>query len=114
MSWKAEIEEIHYRRRLAEQCGGPDAVARHHADGKLTPVDAAKAKWWSAQVQNDVLDECVQLHGGIGLAKEMLVEKQGESYVLKANPAVRVDARSFKMASSRCPRWFHASRFSSA
>ena len=36
MSWKAEIEEIHYRRRLAEQCGGPDAVARHHADGKLT------------------------------------------------------------------------------
>ncbi len=36
MSWKAEIEEIHHRRRLAEQCGGPDAVARHHADGKLT------------------------------------------------------------------------------
>src|SRR3712207_4682427 len=29
---------------------------------------------------------------------EMLVEKKGESYVLKANPAVRVDARSFKMS----------------
>jgi acetyl-CoA carboxylase carboxyltransferase component len=36
MSWSAEIEEIHSRRRLAEQCGGTDAVARHHADGKLT------------------------------------------------------------------------------
>ncbi len=36
MSWNAEIEEIHRRRALAEQCGGPEAVARHHAAGKLT------------------------------------------------------------------------------
>jgi acetyl-CoA carboxylase carboxyltransferase component len=36
MSWSAEIEEIHRRRRLAEACGGPEAVARHHAEGKLT------------------------------------------------------------------------------
>ena len=37
-----------------------------HAAGELSAVDAAKAKWWSAQVQNDVLDACVQLHGGYG------------------------------------------------
>ena len=36
MSWSAEIEEIKRRRGLAEQCGGADAVARHHAAGKLT------------------------------------------------------------------------------
>jgi len=36
MSWDSEIEEIHQRRRLAEACGGADAVARHHGEGKLT------------------------------------------------------------------------------
>ena len=36
MNWSADIEEVHRRRRLAEGCGGPDAVARHHAEGKLT------------------------------------------------------------------------------
>jgi len=36
MSWKAEIELIHERRRLAENCGGTDAVKKHHAAGKLT------------------------------------------------------------------------------
>ena len=36
MSWSAEIEEIHRRRRLAEECGGAEAVARHRAQGKLT------------------------------------------------------------------------------
>ena len=30
-----------------------DCVAAH-AEGQLSAVDAAKAKWWSAQVQNDV------------------------------------------------------------
>jgi methylmalonyl-CoA decarboxylase subunit alpha len=36
MSWRTEIEELHQRRALAEACGGPAAVARHHAAGKLT------------------------------------------------------------------------------
>ena len=44
-----------------------------HSQGALTAVDAAKAKWWSAQVQNDVLDECVQLHGGYGYMNEYRV-----------------------------------------
>ncbi|KGN34778.1 acyl-CoA dehydrogenase [Knoellia sinensis KCTC 19936] len=42
-----------------------DCVAAH-ADGKLTAIDAAKAKWWAAEIQSKVLDECVQLHGGYG------------------------------------------------
>jgi leucyl-tRNA synthetase len=32
---------------------------------------------------------------------ESLVEKKGDAYVLRANPAVKVDARSFKMSKSR-------------
>ena len=41
-----------------------------HVDGQLTAVDAAKAKWWTAQVQSEVLDACVQLHGGYGYMTE--------------------------------------------
>ena len=48
-----------------------DAHARH----ELSPTDAAKAKWWSAQVQNDVLDDCVQLHGGYGFMNEFRVAR---------------------------------------
>ena len=46
-----------------------------HSKGELTPVDAAKAKWWSAQVQNDVLDACVQLYGGYGFMNEYRVAR---------------------------------------
>lgn len=52
-----------------------DDCVTAHVDGKLTPVDAAKAKWWAAQVQCDVLDECVQLHGGYGFMNEYRVAR---------------------------------------
>ncbi len=52
-----------------------DQCVREFAEGELTAVDAAKAKWWSAQVQNDVLDECVQLHGGYGYMNEYRVAR---------------------------------------
>jgi alkylation response protein AidB-like acyl-CoA dehydrogenase len=43
--------------------------------GTLTAVDAAKAKWWSAQAQNDILDACVQLWGGYGYMNEYRVAR---------------------------------------
>jgi alkylation response protein AidB-like acyl-CoA dehydrogenase len=46
-----------------------------HMNGELTPIDAAKAKWWSAQVQSEVLDHCVQLHGGYGYMNEYRVAR---------------------------------------
>ncbi|WP_122816014.1 acyl-CoA dehydrogenase family protein [Nocardioides pantholopis] len=46
-----------------------------HDAGELTAVDAAKAKWWSSQVQNEVLDHCVQLHGGYGFMNEYRVAR---------------------------------------
>jgi acetyl-CoA carboxylase carboxyltransferase component len=36
MVWDAEVQEIASRRQIASQLGGEDAVARHHAAGKLT------------------------------------------------------------------------------
>lgn len=47
-----------------------DDCVRRQVNDELGPVDAAKAKWWSAQVQNDVLDACVQLWGGYGYMNE--------------------------------------------
>jgi len=44
-----------------------------HTKKQLTAIDAAKAKWWSAQVQNEVLDACLQLHGGYGFMNEYRV-----------------------------------------
>jgi long-chain-acyl-CoA dehydrogenase len=47
-----------------------DSCIAAHVDGKLSPVDAAKAKFWSSDVQNRVIDACVQLHGGYGYMEE--------------------------------------------
>ena len=47
-----------------------DQCITAHVAGQLSAVDAAKAKWWTAQVQSEVLDACVQLHGGYGFMTE--------------------------------------------
>jgi long-chain-acyl-CoA dehydrogenase len=52
-----------------------DQAVVAHTKGELTPIDAAKAKWWSAEVQNDVLDHCVQLYGGYGYMNEYRVAR---------------------------------------
>lgn len=52
-----------------------DQCVLAHCAGELTAIDAAKAKWWTAQVQNDVLDHCVQLHGGYGFMNEYRVAR---------------------------------------
>ena len=36
MVWQREIDELNHRKHLAEQMGGEEEVARHHAEGKLT------------------------------------------------------------------------------
>ncbi|MCF6472789.1 acyl-CoA dehydrogenase [Nonomuraea sp. MG754425] len=58
-------------------------IARHYVDkcitalnaGRLTAVDAAKAKWWTTELQTKVVDRCVQLHGGYGYMMEYPVAK---------------------------------------
>ena len=43
--------------------------------GRLSVADAAKAKWWTTELQNKVADRCVQLHGGYGYMLEYPVAK---------------------------------------
>ena len=52
-----------------------DQCVLAHVRGELSAVDAAKAKWWTAQVQNEILDRCVQLYGGYGYMNEYRVAR---------------------------------------
>ncbi|RAR48252.1 acyl-CoA dehydrogenase [Paraburkholderia unamae] len=65
------------RFRLAE-CKTVATIARTFVDdcmqkvlrGELDPETAAMAKWWSTQRSCEVVDECLQLHGGYGYMME--------------------------------------------
>ncbi len=52
-----------------------DQCVVSHSKRELTPTDAAKAKWWTSQIQNEVLDHCVQIHGGYGFMNEYRVAR---------------------------------------
>ncbi|PSH68414.1 acyl-CoA dehydrogenase [Phyllobacterium brassicacearum] len=41
-----------------------------HVSGGLDPVTASMAKYWLSDLQNKVVDECLQLHGGYGYMNE--------------------------------------------
>ncbi|WP_298839086.1 acyl-CoA dehydrogenase family protein [uncultured Roseobacter sp.] len=68
------------RFKLAE-CKTKAAVSRafldecmvEHLRGELTVEKAAMAKYWLTDTQGEVLDECVQLHGGYGFMQEYAV-----------------------------------------
>ena len=70
----------HIRFKLAE-CATLTRVARVFVDdciqkllqGKLDTETASMAKYWVTDMQQQVLDECVQLHGGYGYMNEYLV-----------------------------------------
>jgi long-chain-acyl-CoA dehydrogenase len=49
-----------------------DCIARVSA-GALDSATAAMAKWWTTDMQQQVLDTCVQLHGGYGYMNEYVV-----------------------------------------
>ncbi|ASU82269.1 acyl-CoA dehydrogenase [Nocardiopsis gilva YIM 90087] len=50
------------------------AIALHNR-GELSIEDAAKAKWWTTELANKVMDRCLQLHGGYGYMMEYPVAK---------------------------------------
>ncbi|MFG2102337.1 acyl-CoA dehydrogenase family protein [Micromonospora echinaurantiaca] len=66
----AELDtEVTIARTFVNHC-----VAEFNA-GRLSVTDAAKAKWWTTELQNRVADRCVQLHGGYGYMLEYPVAK---------------------------------------
>jgi alkylation response protein AidB-like acyl-CoA dehydrogenase len=52
-----------------------DRCITEHVAGRLSAVDAAKAKWWASDVLKRVVDRCVQLHGGYGYMLEYPIAK---------------------------------------
>lgn len=52
-----------------------DRAMLAYADGQLTAVDAAKAKWWATDMQGRVIDRCLQLFGGYGYMMEYPVAR---------------------------------------
>lgn len=52
-----------------------DRCVREWNAGTLTPVDAAKAKAWATDLQHEVIDAGVQLHGGYGYMLEYPVAR---------------------------------------
>ena len=55
-----------------------DQSVRAYNEGKLTPTDAAKGKWYVSELQKRIVDRCLQLHGGYGYMREYAV---GKAYV---------------------------------
>lgn len=51
------------------------ALARH-MKRELTPVEASGAKLWHTELQGEVVDKCLQLHGGAGFMNEYPIAKQ--------------------------------------
>jgi alkylation response protein AidB-like acyl-CoA dehydrogenase len=66
----AELDtEVTIARTFINHC------VREFNAGRLTVTDAAKAKWWTTELQTKVADRCVQLHGGYGYMMEYPVAK---------------------------------------
>ncbi len=47
-----------------------DRCIELHCEGALTAEQAAAAKYWTTELQNRIVDRCVQLHGGYGYMRE--------------------------------------------
>ena len=58
---------------LTGAAGFPVSSARSVLTGSALTETAAMAKWWITDTQQQVLDGCVQLHGGYGYMNEYLV-----------------------------------------
>ena len=72
----------HIRFELAEMSTELD-IAEAYVDksvkafnaGELSPVDAAKGKWYLSELQRRLIDRCLQLHGGYGYMLEYPVAR---------------------------------------
>jgi acyl-CoA dehydrogenase len=68
---KFKLAELATKTRVA-RVFVDDCIGRIVA-GTLDTLTASMAKYWVSEVQQEVLDECVQLHGGYGYMNDYLV-----------------------------------------
>jgi alkylation response protein AidB-like acyl-CoA dehydrogenase len=52
-----------------------DRCVDDYNDGRLTDVSAAEAKYYTTEIQNRIIDRCLQLHGGYGYIEEYPVAR---------------------------------------
>jgi alkylation response protein AidB-like acyl-CoA dehydrogenase len=52
-----------------------DACVDAHVRGELSAIDAAKAKLKTSEIQNQIIDQCLQFHGGYGFMTENAVAR---------------------------------------
>jgi len=71
-----ELAEMETEIDIAEAYVDRSALA--YNAGVLTPVEAAKGKWYVSELQKRVIDRCLQLHGGYGYMTEYAV---GKAYI---------------------------------
>jgi long-chain-acyl-CoA dehydrogenase len=50
-----------------------DECIHEHLKGQLSVEKAAMAKYWLSDTQGEVLDICLQMHGGYGFMQEYAV-----------------------------------------
>ena len=107
MSWQAEADEIRRRRELAQACGGAQAVAKHHAQGKLTVREriAGVLDQGSFQEVGGLAGRAEYVHGelkkfepapyvtGIGTIDGRPVAIGGEDYTIRAGTGFGSDRR---------------------
>jgi alkylation response protein AidB-like acyl-CoA dehydrogenase len=83
----AELDtEVTIARTFVNHC-----VAEFNA-GRLSVTDAAKAKWWTTELQNRVAERCVQLPGGYGFMAEYPVA--GPGWTAGCRPSTAAPRRS--------------------
>ena len=51
-----------------------DYIARH-VRGELDAKTASMAKYWTSDLENKIIDECLQLHGGYGFMWEFPIAR---------------------------------------
>ena len=52
-----------------------DQCVLWHLDGKLDAATASMAKYWCTQKQNEIIDACLQFHGGAGYMDEYEISR---------------------------------------
>ncbi|MDF2232276.1 acyl-CoA dehydrogenase family protein [Albimonas sp. CAU 1670] len=72
----SRFKMAHLRTRLDATWALLDHCATQHVAGKLTSELAAEIKLFASETQGEVVDECVQLHGGAGYMDEYEIAKQ--------------------------------------
>jgi acyl-CoA dehydrogenase len=52
-----------------------DHCVERHVKGELDTVTASMAKYWMTDLQNRIVDRCLQLHGGYGYMDEFPISR---------------------------------------